>query len=310
MQSEISRLESLREKDKKIYEEQISKLEERNNNNIFSNENFYQSKLDNIKKDYDQKLQNEIAEMKMNLEKENEKVLDQRRNEIEKKFKEMKLEYLKDRDKQINTVIQKLGEETLNERKKNLEECEKKANEKNLHLIEENNQLKNKLADVAEKLQAETKNRVNLEENILLLNTKIKEKERELQKTEKKLSEVSNGYNEMTDKLSGLTRDFNKEKMNLEIEMKSHLQKGDAEIALLNNKLKTAQKILEKQKEDLENLHRKEIEEIEKKIKKSFQRKDEIIQKLQEEIDLKEVTIQKYEEMINQQRKELFGKMK
>ena len=112
----------------------------------------------------------------------------------------------------------------------------------------------------------------------------------------------------MTDKLSSLTRDFNKEKMKLEIEMKSHLQKGDAEIALLNNKLQTAHKLLDQQKEDIESIHRKEIEEIEKKIKKSFKRKDEIIQKLQEDLELKEVTIQKYEEMLNQQRKELFGK--
>ena len=41
---EIQRLESLREKDKKIYEDQIVKLEERNKKNIFSNENFYQKK--------------------------------------------------------------------------------------------------------------------------------------------------------------------------------------------------------------------------------------------------------------------------
>ena len=44
LNSEIQRLESLREKDKKIYEDQIIKLEERNKKNIFSNENFYQKK--------------------------------------------------------------------------------------------------------------------------------------------------------------------------------------------------------------------------------------------------------------------------
>ena len=45
LNSEIQRLESLREKDKKIYEDQITKLEERNNKNIFTNENFYQKKI-------------------------------------------------------------------------------------------------------------------------------------------------------------------------------------------------------------------------------------------------------------------------
>jgi gamma-glutamyl-gamma-aminobutyrate hydrolase PuuD len=96
--------------------------------------------------------------------------------------------------------------------------------------------------------------------------------------------------------------------MNLEIEMKSNLQKGDAEITILNNKLNSQQKIFNKQKEDLENQHRKEIEDLEEKIKKSFMRKDEIIKKLQEDNNLKDLTIQKYEEMLNQQRKEFFGK--
>ena len=35
--------------------------------------------------------------------------------------------------------------------------------------------------------------------------------------------------------------------------MKSHLQKGDAEITLLNNKLQTAQGLLQKQKIEMEN---------------------------------------------------------
>ena len=37
-------------------------------------------------------------------------------------------------------------------------------------------------------------------------------------------------------------------------------------------------------------------------------RKDEIIRKLQEDIQRKNLTIQKYEELLNQQRKDLFGK--
>lgn len=308
LQNEISRLESLREKDKKIYEEQISKLEERNNNNIFSNENFYSKKLEDMKKDYEGKLQREVSNIKLSYEKENESILSKKQAEMEAKFKEMKLDLLKDRDKQINIVIEKLGKETLQERKKNALEAEKKANEKNTHLIEENRSLTKKINDLTEKLQAETKNRINLEENIDILAKKLNNKEIELDKKEKRLNEITLQYNEMTDKLSSLTRDFNKEKMNLEIEMKSHLQKGDAEIALLNNKLQTAHKLLDQQKEDIESIHRKEIEEIEKKIKKSFKRKDEIIQKLQEDLELKEVTIQKYEEMLNQQRKELFGK--
>ena len=220
----------------------------------------------------------------------------------------MKDDLVKDRDKQINIVIEKLGEETMNERKKNLNECEKKANEKNIYLISENTEIKKKLNDLTEKLHAETKNRINLESNIDLLTKKLNSKDNEIENKEKQYNDLQERYSNVTEKLSGLTRDFNKEKMELEIELKSNLQKGDAEIALLNNKLLNAQKIFDKQKEDIENTHKKEIMEIEEKIIKTLKIKEDIIQNLQHEVEMKDVAIKKYEEMINQQRNEFFGK--
>ena len=64
----------------------------------------------------------------------------------------------------------------------------------------------------------------------------------------------------------------------------------------------------EKEKQEIEERHKKEIERLEQKIKKSFMRKDEIIRKLQDDVEKKELAIKKYEELLNQQRKELFGK--
>ena len=220
----------------------------------------------------------------------------------------MKVELLKDRDKQINIVIEKLGEESLNERKKTTAEIEKKANEKNISLIEENNNLKNKITEMTNKLQAETKNRINMEQNIDILNKKLKTKELNYEIQENKLKELQQNYDEVVKKLGGLTKEFNQEKINLELEMKNNLEKGDKELNLLREKLENAQKMFDKQKTDIEENHKKEIENIEQKIKKSFMRKDEIIRKLKEEIDIKDLTIQKYEELLNQQRKELFGK--
>ena len=308
LNSEIQRLESLREKDKKIYEDQITKLEERNNKNIFSNENFYQKKYDDLKIEYENKLKNEILNTKKDLEEKNNDIINKKKEELEKKFKEMKTELLKDRDKQINIVIEKLGEESLNERKKTAAEIEKKANEKNISLIEENNNLKNKINDMTNKLQAETKNRINMEQNIDILNKKIKTKDLNYDMQENKLKELQQNYDDVVNKLSGLTREFNQEKMNLELEMKTTLEKGDKELGMLRTKLENAQKIFDKEKKDIEDNHKKEIENLEQKIKKSFMRKDEIIRKLQEDVERKDLTIQKYEELLNQQRKELFGK--
>lgn len=307
MQNELSRLESLRDKDKKIYEDQISKLEERNNSNIFSNENYYQRKIEDIRKDYEQKMKEESDNIKATLKKENDLYIEEKENELNKKFKEMKLELLKDRDKQINIVIEKLGEETLQEKKKHLIECEKKANEKNIFLNEENSLLKKRLNDLSEKLTAETKNRLTLEDNIGELTKKINQKEEEIKQKNYEIKEITNHYNELSDKFKGISLEFNKEKMNIEIEMKSNIQKNEAEINILNHKIKSLQSNLEEQKKNLEMAHRKEIEEIEKKIKKSFQRKDAIIAKLQEESEMKDLTIRKYEELLNQQRQELFG---
>ena len=220
----------------------------------------------------------------------------------------MKKDLLKDRDKQLNIIIQKLSEESLSERKKNYKECEKKSNEKNILLIEENNDLKKKFVELTNKLEAETKNRINMEQNIEILNKKLNQKNIDYDIQEKKMFNLENNYNDINDKLYGMANDFKKEKTNLELEMKSALQKGDAEIILLKNKLDNERKIFKEEKQQIINSHKIEIENLEKKIKLSFARKDEIIMKLQQENQTKQITIEKYEEMLNRKRKEIYGK--
>ena len=119
---------------------------------------------------------------------------------------------------------------------------------------------------------------------------------------------MEQNYNDVNDKLFGLTQDFKKEKTNLELEMKSALERGDAEIILLKNKLESERKAFQEEKKEIIDMHKNEIENLEKKIKSSFMRKDEIIMKLQLENQTKQVTIEKYEEMLNRKRKEMYGK--
>ena len=192
--------------------------------------------------------------------------------------------------------------------KKNYIECEKKSNEKNILLIEENNDLKKKFVELTNKLEAETKNRINMEQNIEILNKKLNQKNIDYDIQEKQMFNLKNNYNDINDKLYGLTNDFKKEKINLELEMKSALQKGDAEIILLKNKLDNERKMYKEEKQEIINNHKIEIENLEKKIKISFARKDEIIMKLQQENQTKQITIEKYEEMLNRKRKEYYGK--
>ena len=308
IENEIQRLELLREKDKKIYEEQITQLEERNKKSLFSNDDYYKKKFDEIKKEYNDKIKDDLDKRRKELELENNNILEKMKNELDKKYQQMKKDLIIDRDKQLNIIIQKLSEESLVERKKNYKECEKKSNEKNILLIEENSDLKKKCMEMTNKLEAETKNRINLEQNIDILNKKLKEKNFNFDLQEKKLFQMEQNYNEVNDKLYGLTNDFKKEKTNLELEMKSALERGDAEIILLKNKLENERKAFQEEKKEIINIHKNEIESLEKKIKSSFMRKDEIIMKLQLENQTKQVTIEKYEEMLNRKRKEIYGK--
>ena len=308
IENEIQRLELLREKDKKIYEEHIAQLEERNKKSLFSNDDYYKKKFEEIKNEYNDKLKEDLDKRREELENDNNDILEKKKKELDTKYQEMKKELLKDRDKQLNIIIQKLSEESMTERKKNYKECEKKSNEKNILLIEENNDLKKKCLEMTNKLEAETKNRINLEQNIEILNKKLKEKNFNFDLQEKKLYEVEKNYNEVNDKLYGLTNDFRKEKTNLELEMKTALEKGDAEIILLKNKLENERRAFQEEKKEIINIHKNEIENLEKKIKSSFARKDEIILRLQQENQTKQITIEKYEEMLNRKRKEIYGK--
>ena len=306
--NEIQRLETLREKDKRIYEEQISQLEERNKKSLFSNDDYYKKKFDEIKKEYNDKLKEDLDKKREELEHENNDILEKKKNELDKKYQDMKKELMIDRDKQLNIIIQKLSEESMTERKKNYKECEKKSNEKNILLIEENSELKKKCMEMSNKLEAETKNRINLEQNIELLNKKLKEKNFNFDLQEKKLFEMEKNYNDVNDKLYGLSNEFKKEKTNLELEMKTALERGDAEIILLKNKLESERKAFQEEKKDIIYMHKNEIENLEKKIKLSFAKKDEIIMKLQLDNQTKQITIEKYEEMLNRKRKEIYGK--
>ena len=162
--------------------------------------------------------------------------------------------------------------------------------------------------EMSNKLEAETKNRINLEQNIELLNKKLKEKNFNFDLQEKKLFEMEKNYNDVNDKLYGLSNEFKKEKTNLELEMKTALERGDAEIILLKNKLESERKAFQEEKKDIINMHKNEIENLEKKIKLSFAKKDEIIMKLQLDNQTKQITIEKYEEMLNRKRKEIYGK--
>ena len=111
LMNEIQRLELLREKDKKMYEEHIAQLEERNKKSLFSNDDYYKKKFEEIKNEYNDKLKEDLDKRREELENDNNDILEKKKKELDKKYQEMKKDLLKDRDNQLNIIIQKLSEE-------------------------------------------------------------------------------------------------------------------------------------------------------------------------------------------------------
>lgn len=302
--AEIQRMESIREKDKKLYEDQIMKIEERNIKLLEEKENYYKLKISEMEKRFEDRIKDENDTYKSRFEKEKNSFIEQKSKEFEQKLKESKNELLNDRDKQIQIIIEKLGEETVLERKKIQVDCERKADEINKSLKIENESMKQKLQDLSDKLAAESKVRIMLDDSLDTLSRKLQDKEREISKKEKQLLELNASNSEINNKYSSIVKDFNREKLDIELEYKAKLQKGESDYRLLSEKLDSLKGYYESKIADVQTQHKSEIIDIEEKILKSLNRKDEIIKKVQEESQYKDITIHKYEEMLAKQRKE------
>jgi 5-azacytidine-induced protein 1 len=308
LQAEIHRLETLREQDKKLYGDQIFKIEERNKSLLDEKENYYKFKISDLEKRFEDRSKFEGEEYKLKFDKEKEKFIEEKTKEFENKVKEMKQELLKDRDRQIQIILDKLGEETVIERKKIHTECEAKADSINKQLRQETEQMRQKMQELSDKISAESKVRLMLDENIEGISRKLQERERDLAKKEKVNMELSNNLSDINNRYSNITREFNKEKLEIESEFKLKYQKMESDFKLINEKLDSSKNYYENKINDLQNHHKAEILEIEERIKKSFNRKEEVIKKLQDDVQLKDLTIQKYEDLMAKQRKELLLK--
>jgi 5-azacytidine-induced protein 1 len=305
IQAEVQRVEKLRENDKKIYEDQILNIEERNIKLLEEKENYYKLKINETEKRYDDKIQVAQNDLIIRLNKEKERFVEEKQKELENKFKEMKHDLIKDRDKQLQMVIDKLSEETMNEKKKLLVECEAKADIINKELKQEREILHRKIQDLSDKLTAESKLRFDLEENLEKFSDKLKEKEILLTKKEKLNLENEKNYNEISDKYTNIAKEFKREKNEIEFEFNSKLQKFENEMRLIIEKNESQKSYYENMIVDIQKTHKEELVEVEEKIKKALSRKDDVIKKLQEDIHVKDLSINKLEDMLAKQRKEL-----
>ena len=160
LNAEIIKLEVLREKDKKMYDEEIKMNEVKFQKMLDEKDNYYRQKIADHEKRFIEKMTLEIESLNFRANKEKETFVEEKIREFDIKYNSMKSDLMKDKEKQIEIIIHKLGDETISERRKMQVECESKEEETNKQLKLENDQMRNKICELKDKLSGETKVRI------------------------------------------------------------------------------------------------------------------------------------------------------
>ena len=128
----------------------------------------------------------------------------------------------------------------------------------------------------------------------------------ELEKEIANLNQVINDLrNEFTDNQSLL----NKKISEINLDYQTQLDKEKNEYKLLQEKNELLIKKYESKISDINKEHQSEIEQLESKIVKTLNRKEETITRLNNEVMIKNQTIKKYEELLNKQRNDFISKL-
>lgn len=307
MEMELSRLETLRDKDKHLYEEQIETIEDINSTTLYSKEDSFKKHIENFKKNNEALVSNQIASVKLLLEKQNEKSLNEKQEQLEAKYDKKRHEIIEAKGNEIRLFLVKMKEEELHRYKDIQSECYLKANEKNKELIVEITLLNNTVCNLTHEIQSEIKKRIIQEELIEKLKNKFNNSDSELKKREKMIVTLNKSNTELSEKNENLIKEYNKDKVNFELEMRTEMKAKSAEIQLMKNQLLTLHKMYDNQRNEIDNAHRKEVEDIELKLTMVLKQKDIIIEQIKEDSLLKDLTIKKYEQMLKTQRVDLLS---
>lgn len=303
--AEINKVEALREKDRKIHEDEIRLLEEKSRKMIEEKEEIHKEKVLDLEKRMNEKMILEVESVKFRLNKEKEAFTEEKQKEYESKYSSMKNEIMKDKEKQIELIIQKLGDETISERRKIQLECESRADERNKVLKLENEQMRNKIVELNDKLSGETKVRIMLDENLNILSKKVIDYEHENAKKDKKILDLTSSLNDYKDKYSNLGKEYSKEKMGIETDYQIKIDRHISDMKIMTEKIESMKNYYENKINEMKHFHESQINMLDSRVKKKIDSKEEVIKKLEEDLQYKNLTIQKYEEMLSRQRKEL-----
>ena len=305
LNAEISKLEGLREKDKKLYEDENKSNEEKHHKMLEEKEELYRQRVLDLEKRLNEKMALEIQTANFKANKDKEAFVEEKNREFDLKYNNMKSDIMKDKEKQIEIIINKLGDETISERRKMQVECEIKAEERNKQLKQENEQMRNRICEITDKLSGESKVRIMLDENLNVLSKRIMDFELESAKKDKKILELSSYLNEYKDKYSNVAKDFTKEKISIETDYQIKIDKHINEMKIMTEKYESLRNYYESKINEMKQFHDSQINMLDTRVKKKLESKEDIIKKLQEDNEYKNLTIQKYEEMLSRQRKEL-----
>ena len=186
-----------------------------------------------------------------------------------------------------------------------IQSFENKADSINRTLKIENEQIKQKINELNEKLSAESKVRLMLDDTLDELSKKVASFEKDNFYKDKKIMELTSTYNDLQLRFNSIHIDSEKKKNYIENEYQIKLEKSKQEIKLLNEKNEALKNYYEGKIIENKNNYDYQINIIDTKVKKKLDSREEIISQLQDDLHMKEVAIQKYEELLAKQRKEL-----
>ena len=214
---------------------------------------------------------------------------------------------MKDKEKQLELIINKLGDEMIAERRKIQIECENKAYSISRTLKIENETFKHKINDLNDKLSAESKVRIMLDDNLDLLSKKTVGFEKDHFYKDKKILELTTNMNELQAKFNSINVDYERKKNNVENDYQIKVERASNENKILNEKVESLKNYYEGKMVEIKNNFDYQINMIDTKVKKKLDSREEVILQLQDDLHLKEIAIQKYEELLAKQRKELLN---
>lgn len=305
MGGERQKIQELRQRDENNFQNKLRMIEEEYTAKIEEITGKHAGFISELEKKHENKYKKLKQEFMIEKEEWVQSQLSKLTKDFEEKKESVKADLVQNRDKELKLVISKLSEEKVSYKKKLEKECEIKLKmQKENHDIEVSDYEK-LIENLKEKIEKTNSARKNLDENFQMLGKRIQEQEMVVLRLEGEKLHLKDVITSLEIKIENykegqgeVIEEVRKEEKRKQMQVQSELEITKEQINLLK----------EKYEEKLSQITQKEAEEfeaIETRVKSTIMKKDEKIREVQEELHLARLKTSKLEELLEKQRKTL-----